>query len=342
MLNRKYNLLLLLFFVLINASVMGQNVSKTGTTAAKFLSVGIGARANAMGGAYSTMNDDAFAMYWNPAGTASLTNIEAVFTYSELFADIKVNYFGIVIPVDDVGSFGIYATMLNYGEMEITTELNPEGTGGVFTAGSYAFGITYSRNITSNFSAGAALKYIREDIDGNGANGFAFDIGTIFLTPFYDIKFGSSITNFGTKMQMTGDGLLVRYDQDPTTSGNNESVDAYLATDEFELPLRLQIGLSKEWNFLDDQRFIFALDVTYPNDNHPWVNIGSELALLDNLIALRGGFKTLLLDGSQEGLTLGLGINYNKQRYFGVSFSYAYQSHVNLADLHSIEIKLRL
>ena len=342
MLNRNYNLLLLLFLVLIHAPVMGQSVTKTGTTAAKFLSVGIGARANAMGGAYSTIDNDAFAMYWNPAGTASLTDIEAVFTFSQLFADVKVNYFGIVLPVDEVGSFGIYATMLNYGEMEITTELSPEGTGGLFTAGSYAFGITYSRFITSNFSVGAALKYIREDIAGNGANGFAFDIGTIFLTPFYDIKFGSSITNFGTKMQMTGDGLLVRYDQDPTTSGNNESVDAYLATDEFELPLRLQIGISKEWNFMDNQRFLFAVDVTYPNDNKPWVNIGSELALLDNLFALRAGYKTLLLDETQEGLTLGLGINYNQQQFFGVSFSYAYQTHKNLSDLHSIEIKLRL
>ena len=40
-----------------------QTVSKTGTTAAQFLKIGVGARALAMGGAYAAASNDATALY---------------------------------------------------------------------------------------------------------------------------------------------------------------------------------------------------------------------------------------------------------------------------------------
>ena len=45
-------------------------VNKTGTTAAKFLSIGVGSKAVGMGGAYTSIANDATAMYWNPAGVS--------------------------------------------------------------------------------------------------------------------------------------------------------------------------------------------------------------------------------------------------------------------------------
>ena len=47
------------------------NVSKTGTSAANFLRIGIGARALAMGGAFVAVADDPTAAYWNVAGLAA-------------------------------------------------------------------------------------------------------------------------------------------------------------------------------------------------------------------------------------------------------------------------------
>ena len=44
------------------------DVSKTGTSAASFLEIGVGGRANGMGGAYSSLASDVSALYWNPAG----------------------------------------------------------------------------------------------------------------------------------------------------------------------------------------------------------------------------------------------------------------------------------
>ncbi len=330
----------ILFASFIGVQVFGQTVSKTGTTSAKFLSIGVGPRANAMGAAYTSIANDASAMYWNPAGIAMVEDNQIFFSYTNMFLDIDVNYLGLVLPAGGAGNFGINVTALNMGEMDVTTENFPEGTGEKFSAGSFAVGFSYAKFITDNFIVGANLKYIREDIFNSSAQGFAVDIGTIFTTPFYGVKFASSITNFGTKMKMEGDDLLVRFDQDEQREGNNETIDAFLGTDEFELPLRLQIGLSKDLDLFDNNRLTIAVDGNMPNDNDQWVNVGGELALLDELISFRGGYKTLFLDDSQEGLTLGLGIKYGGFGVFNIVIDYSYQELDILDSMHSFGVFL--
>lgn len=335
-------LLLIIFSISLLQSIGFSQVTKTGTTAAKFLSIGIGPRANAMGGAFTSIVSDASALYWNPAGAADLTRYEALFTYTSLFKDLNINlnYFALVIPADEVGSFGVSVTALDYGDMDVTTEYYPEGTGEKFSAASYAFGLSYARHITENFSAGVTVKYITEGIFNSSANGLAFDIGTIFKTPFFGIKFASIITNYGSKMQMTGEDLLIRYDADPSRHGNNSSVDGYIKTDQFELPLRLQIGISKDIQFFDGQRLTLAVDATHPNDNAEYVNVGGELSFLDNLIFLRAGYKGLFLKDNQEGLTLGAGLDY-ALGVFSVGFDYSYQEFEFLSYTHSFGVSLK-
>lgn len=338
----KKNILIIAFIFLIIQSIGFCQVTKTGTTAAKFLSVGIGPRANAMGGAFSSVVNDASALYWNPAGAADITQNEAMFTYTSLFKDldINLNYFAVVIPAEDIGSFGLSVTALDYGEMDLTTEYYPEGTGEKFSASSYAFALSYARNITEWFAAGMTVKYITEGIFNSHANGVAFDVGTLFRTPFWGIKFATIISNYGSKMQMTGEDLLIRYDADPNRQGNNETVDAYYKTDYFELPLKLQIGISRDFEFFKGQRLTIAVDATHPNDNAEYVNIGGELSLIDNLIFLRGGYKALFLDDNQEGLTLGAGLNY-VLGVFAFGFDYSYQEFEFLSYTHSFGVSFK-
>jgi hypothetical protein len=140
-------------------------------------------------------------------------------------------------------------------------------------------------------------------------------------------------------MQMAGEDLLVRHDSDPDREGNNATTDAYYKTDKFELPLRLQIGLSKEFQFLENQSFTLAVDATHSNDNAEYLNIGGELALFNNIVCLRGGYKALFLDDSQEGLTLGVGVNYSLE-VIDFGFDYAFQEFEYLGDTHSFGVKL--
>ena len=338
---KKFLQIIFVSIILLHSSVLSQ-VTKTGTTAAKFLSVGIGAKANAMGGAFTSIANDASSLYWNPAGAASLSDFEAMFTYTSLYKDldINLNYVAVVLPAGEIGNFGASVTVLDFGEMNVTTESFPEGTGEKFSASSYAFALSYARNITDDFAAGVTVKYILEDIFNSGANGVAFDVGTLFKTPFLGIKFSSMISNYGSKLQMTGEDLLIRYDADPNSKGNNETVDAYYKTDKFELPLRLQIGLSRDFQFLNEQRFTIAVDAAHPNDNAEYLNIGGELSFLNNLVSLRGGYKGLLLEDNQEGLTLGAGLHY-VLGVFAVGFDYSYQDFESLSYIHSFGVGLK-
>lgn len=317
-------------------------VTKTGTTAAKFLSVGVGPRANGMGGAFSSVAGDASALYWNPAGIALLSENQAMFSYTTLYKDlgINLNYLAAAFPAGSAGNFGLSVTVLDYGDMDVTTENYPEGTGEKFTAASYAFALSYARSITDNFSAGITVKYIKEGIMNSSANGIAFDVGTVFTTPFYGIKFSSIIANYGSKMQMAGEDLLIRYDADPQRKGNNETVDAYYKTDQFELPLKLQVGISRDFPLFEGQKFTIAVDAIHPNDNAEYVNVGGELSLLDDVVFLRGGYKALFLQNNREGLTLGVGLHHTLG-VFSVELDYAFQEHDDLGNTNNFGVILK-
>ncbi len=334
-------LIVLISLAVLSSDLLAQRVSKTGTTAAKFLSIGVGPRAIAMGSAFSSVANDASAIYWNPAGIAFSDEFESIFTYTNLFLDLNLNFFGIIIPAGNLGNFAASVTALNYGTLDVTTETQPDGTGETFSPDSYSFALSYAKRITDDFTIGATAKLIREDIFNSSATGVGFDIGTIFNSPFFGLRFASSISNFGTKMSISGNDLLIRYDSDPNRAGNNETVDALLDTDNFDLPLRLQIGVSRDIIFMDNQRLTLSVDALVPNDNRQSVNIGGELSLFNNVINLRGGYKALFLTDSQEGLTLGVGLNYDGLNYLKLSVDYAYQQFDFLGDVHSFGIVLK-
>ncbi len=338
---KKLLFVIVIIGLLLPNETSAQKVTKTGTTAAKFLSIGIGPRAISMGGAFSSVDNDASAIYWNPAGIAYSDQFQALFSYSGLYAGISLNYFGMIIPAGEVGNFAVSATAVNYGTMWVTTETQPEGTGESFAPTSYAFGASYAKFITEDFIVGATAKLITENIYHSSATGVAFDIGTIFKTPFYGVRFASSITNFGTKMQMSGSDLLIRYNVDQQRAGSNNTVDANIAADQFDLPLRLQIGVSRDFTFMENQRFTLAVDGLVPNDNNESVNVGGELALFDEMVSIRAGYKSLFLANNQEGLTFGVGVKYKRAGFIDIGIDYSYQSFHYLGGVNSFGIILK-
>ena len=122
-------------------------VDKAGTTAAKFLSIGVGSKAVGMGGSYTSIADDATAMYWNPAGLSFHQTKEVYFNHSNWIADISFDYSGITIPIDNKSSLGFNITSVTMDEMEVTRYGN-ENTGETFSAADFAFGSTYSMSST--------------------------------------------------------------------------------------------------------------------------------------------------------------------------------------------------
>ncbi|MGB5289082.1 MAG: PorV/PorQ family protein, partial [Ignavibacteriaceae bacterium] len=302
--------------------ILGQ--TKVGSTAAPFLNIAVSPRAISMGGAFIATANDVSSLYWNPAGASRSDINEAMFSHSRWFADINYNWAGAMVKLGGAGTLGLSLTYLDYGDIEVTTLAEQDGTGEFFSASDMSLGLTYAYNLTDRFSLGGTVKYIQQKIWNSSASAIAIDLGVLFHSDIYGLRIGATITNFGTGMQMDGKDLLVQHDIDPNIYGNNDQILANLQTDEFPLPLTFRIGLAMDVLDTDDHRFTLAADALHPNDNSESVNVGAEY-MFNNLIAFRVGYKSLFLDNSEEGLTAGIGLNYNFATDFGVRIDYAYQ-----------------
>ena len=281
-------------------------VNKTGTTAAKFLSIEVGSNAVGMGGAYTSIARDATAMYWNPAGLSFHDTKEVYFNHANWIADISFDYFGITLPMNNKSVLGFNLTSVTMDEMEVTRYGN-EDTGETFAAADYAIGSSYALDLTDRFSVGINGKYVQQSIANSHAKGIAIDIGTLFITPF-GFTLGTSISNFGPKLRMTGDDLLIGADVDENIDGNNESVTGVLSTDYFDLPLVLRIGVSDQFQLGPRNQIIISADAISPNDNANYINAGLKLQLLDGLISLYAGANSLFLENAESEFSLGGGI----------------------------------
>lgn len=327
-----------LLLVLSSMSI-AKSVTKAGTTAAGFLAIDVGSRGTAMGSAYVSVANDATAMYWNPAGIARLNNFEAVFSNSRWIADLTFNFAGIVFPIENVGNLGLNATFLTMAEqIERTTIASPDGTGEYFDAGSYAFGLSYARNLTERFSIGFNVKYINERMYHSTAYGFALDVGALFDTNFQGLKLGMSISNYGTKMKLDGFDTQVQHDIAPSIHGNNANINARLETNSYDLPLMFRFGISMDvLKGLYKSNFILSADALHPSDDYEYVNLGAEYILYE-IFSLRAGYKELFSEDTEQGLTLGAGIRYNISGATTIFFDYSYIDFGVFSDIHMFNI----
>ena len=303
-----------------------RTVNKRGTTAADFLNIPIGARATAMGGATTALVDDPVAIYWNPAGISLLEDVSFTGEYADWFVGVDFNFLAVVVP-GRIGHVGLGITSMRVPDMEVTTVEMQDGTGETFGASSYAVALTYARSLTDRFSLGGSVKVIHERIWNSTSNAVAFDVGTQFATPFRGVRLGASISNFGSKLQIAGDDLLLRVDIDPNNRGNNESNRALLKTDLFDLPLVMRIGLAGDVFRRAGNRLTLSVDALNPNHSEQYLNVGAEIGLLGDFVMLRGGYSELFLKDSLKSFSLGAGIRY---RFAPVHLAvdYAYEEHL--------------
>ncbi|MEK9136092.1 MAG: PorV/PorQ family protein [Bacteroidota bacterium] len=300
--------LCVLFIEISSGQITGRNVSKTGTTAAAFLEIPVGARAIGMGGAFVATANDVTSLYWNPAGVARLGHSEAIFSHTNWIADMSFDYAALSIPLESFGTVGLSFTSLTMPEMLVRTVERPEGTGERFTAGSFAVATHYSRNLSDKFSIGFTAKYISEKIWDMQANGFAVDVGTLFTTNFLNgMRIGASISNFGTDMKLAGRDTRTFHPIDPSKLGSNSQIPQNIELDAWHLPLNFQFGIAVDAIRSDENLLTVAVDALHPTDNYESLNVGAEYGF-QNMFFIRGGYQSLFLTDSEGGLSLGAGI----------------------------------
>lgn len=299
-----------------------KHVSKVGTTAATFLEIGVGARAIGMGDAFVSLANDVSALYWNPAGIATLEKTEAQFYHLPWLGGIQYNFAGAVVPLNRFGSLGMFYSGVAMDDEPVRTIFYPEGTGEYFRAASLSFGLTYSRRLTDHFSFGVSVKHIQEQIWHMTATSTALDVGTLFRSQNRGIQLGMSISNFGNKMKLEGRDTQQKVDIDEQKAGNNDRIDAHLDTWSWQLPLLMRVGLSKEVSIGKTQKIILAVDAIHPNDNREYVNAGAEY-WLGKMLVIRAGQNNIFLSDRESGWTFGFGLRTNFYGRANIALDYA-------------------
>jgi hypothetical protein len=306
---KKRYFLVLSFSLIFSFNYCFAQFSKTGTAAAQFLKIGVGARAMGLGGAFGSLANDVSALYWNPAGLVMVDNLTMMGSYSPWIADIAHHFAGFSVPLSQNDFIGLSAIFLTMDDMEITTIDRPHGTGEFFGASDFAIGLSYARRLTDRFSVGFTGKYIGQKIYNEEATGLAFDIGTRLRTGFHGLIISMNFSNIGNRMQLKGIDLLRPYDPNPGSS-NNPFIDATLNTELWALPTNFRIsvcmnivGEGPSVFSSDDNLLTLIVDGNHPTDGEEKASFGIEYQWQE-LFALRFGY---MLNYDDESLAFGLG-----------------------------------
>jgi hypothetical protein len=303
----------IILFVALQSVNYGGGFSKVGTTAAQFLKIGVGARAMGLGGSFTALANDVTSLYWNPAGITNINNFSLAVSHSEWFAEISHDFVGVVLPLSTSDIIALNVVALNTGEQEVTTVIQPEGTGVFYDVSDLSIGLSYARTLTDRFSVGLTVKYIQQNLYNESASTFAVDIGTTLRTGFHDLIIAMSMTNFGGNMKLEGRDLITISNTNSQASGSYNP-DARLKTEPWPLPLMFRVGIAMDLiggsdPFIDSEmnRFTMAIDGVHPNDNTEKVNIGGEYAWNETVFA-RLGYK---INYDVEKWTFGVGVKVN-------------------------------
>jgi len=303
----------IILFVTLQVVNYGGGFSKVGTTAAQFLKIGVGARAMGLGGSFTALANDVTSLYWNPAGITNINKFSLAVSHSEWFAEISHDFVGVVLPLSTSDIIAINVIALNTGEQEVTTVIQPEGTGVFYDVSDLSIGLSYARTLTDRFSVGLTVKYIQQNLYNESASTFAVDIGTTLHTGFHDLIIAMSMTNFGGNMKLEGRDLITISNTTNQASGSYNP-DARLKTEPWPLPLMFRVGIAMDLiggsdPFIDSEmnRFTMAIDGVHPNDNTEKVNIGGEYAWNETVFA-RLGYK---INYDVQKWTFGVGVKVN-------------------------------
>lgn len=313
-------------FLLSNSSyaqlfpVLGEQ--RAGISTAQFLKIGVGARATGMGESFIAVANDPSALYWNPAGLTQYDNNQVYFAHSEWLVDVKHSFLGATYRLDQSNILGFSVIALYMDDMPVTTETMPFGTGEYFSYTDLAFGMTYSRRMTDQFSFGITLRYMNSTLDKLSLNGFMFDLGTYYWTGLGTSRFAVTVSNFGGQVSPSGEVTLL----------GGETRDSW---QEFALPTVFRVGFAMEPYMTEMHRVTTTIQLNHPNDNAENVGFGVEYGWND-MFTLRGGYK---INVDEETFSTGIGVAL-PLAFASVNVDYSFARWGNLGDVHRLSMNL--
>ena len=166
-------ILFLLIFFTKDISAQNDGAANTGLS---FLKFGAGARAIAMGDAYSSVADDATAYIYNPARLNFGNKSNLTLMHNMSAQDLTTDFIAIKYPLSDKLAMGVGFFTTSVTGIQIRN--NPGAVIDNFDTRNLSTGISFGYKVTPNFSLGVTGKYLYEKIYVDEASGLAFDFGT--------------------------------------------------------------------------------------------------------------------------------------------------------------------
>ncbi|MDZ7262433.1 MAG: PorV/PorQ family protein, partial [candidate division KSB1 bacterium] len=213
--NKMSKTILQILTTCIVVSISFGNGKATGLVAAKyageFITLGVGAQALGMGGAFVAVANDVTAGYWNPAGLLSIEHPQLILMHADCFAGIvKYDYGSLALPFGKKRCLAVSLIRLGVDDIHVTELIDPSKPVGAeiiddngrivrntpyilktISDAEYAFYLTYSRRKTDTFSYGGNIKLIRKGVGDNSAWGIGFDLGVLF-NPVANLRVGAN------------------------------------------------------------------------------------------------------------------------------------------------------
>lgn len=273
------------------------------------------------------------AMRLNVAGLSRVKGTEVVISHARYLegTDIKMNAFGLAQKVGKNGTLGISLMSLDFGDIPVTTENSPGGTGGTFSPSFFNLGVGYGHIFENKISVGILFRAISESTADLRAFGFAIDAGVQYVTgPQDNFKLGLSLRNVGSPMSFGGQGLSQQLTVPNNVNNYQLSFESRAAA--FELPSVLNIGISYDF-ILSDKHTITAL-TNFTSNSFSRDQIGGGLEYnFNNMFMLRGGYKydvgqdssldeNNVYTGIAGGLTFQVPVRKGSESTFAIDYGY--------------------
>ncbi len=268
----------------------------------EFLSIGVGARAQAMGNAVVATTSGIYAGVWNPAGLATLKKEDGVqlgAMHAAWFGGVgNFDYLSFSLPTTQKGN-RLAFSMVRFGIDQIPNTLSLyESDGSInfdnvreFSAVDYGFFGSYAKQLDKDkgpIRIGASIKVIRRSI-GPFANSFGFgaDIGIQMLR---------------------GKWTLAALAKDVTTTFNawsfsftDEEKDVLALTNN-EIPIKsveitkpqLILGAARSFKLSDNINLLSEVDLTFTTDGKRNTLLSADPISMDPSLGLEFSYKDFL------------------------------------------------
>lgn len=170
-----------------------------------FLDIPTGARASALGGAYTSLAEGTESMFWNPAGLSETHGFQMLGGHGEMIQSLRLDHFALGGHIWG-GGLGASFRALYSEPIDERDELG--NLIGSFGSHDLEFALGYGRPLGGGLAVGATAQVLRERIANLSAMTYAFDLGATYEpSTVPGLNFGLSAQNLGPAAHYVIDGV---------------------------------------------------------------------------------------------------------------------------------------